>query len=698
MSVEVAKHLREIRRMAGIRAPRKRKRVPRQSYPQLVETAYAEAIIEAVVAEMRVSLRPLIAALPQILESAAKSRADSVDVSSFPVVIESKRGSIRSWVDSDGTLGSTVMLWDYGYLNGFRGTDKEDVDVYVGPDPAPDWIYVIRQMTKASGFTEYDEDKVMLGFDSEDSARVAYIAQYDDPRFFGGMVTMSPDDFRKSLAARGGRSIVHLDASEGEYARRLVEASRKKMSNLHSVEQVAKKFAEQVSSNQRRQLAGQVRAAIGVDVLIKDKNLGAKLKHFAAENVSLISSMKNHLHDSVEKIVTRAVTEGRPHKDVAEELEERFGIGENHARLIARDQIGKLYGQVNAARQKELGIKRFIWRTVGDERVRGEHDDLETESEENPFSYDDPPMVDGEKVLPGQPIQCVPGDSRVLLHSPAVKAYRRWHTGQLTELVTDSVESLRCTPNHPVLTSRGWLPAHLVKVGDYLIQAPRQSLDFGVRDPQGGEPVTAEQVFGALSLLGVAHRITALTGGFHGDAADEEIDVIEVDRLLFPDAMAQTSEVIGNHPLPLADESTLSSRDGSSMRVGLSPPSDRLVSCASKNSTLLVGHSAMPQSHRLAQPASAHTGLGQPPVDYLSRTVEQLSDAELAIAVEVSSHDLIRRQVKSVSTQNWQGYVYNFETDTGWFSSHAVIVHNCRCTAEPVFEDVINPPSGEDDE
>jgi SPP1 gp7 family putative phage head morphogenesis protein len=57
---------------------------------------------------------------------------------------------------------------------------------------------------------------------------------------------------------------------------------------------------------------------------------------------------------------------------------------------------------VNHARQRELGVERFVWRTMGDERVRDEHDELKGET----FSYDDPPEIDGEPTLPGDDVQC----------------------------------------------------------------------------------------------------------------------------------------------------------------------------------------------------------------------------------------------------------------------------------------------------
>jgi SPP1 gp7 family putative phage head morphogenesis protein len=43
------------------------------------------------------------------------------------------------------------------------------------------------------------------------------------------------------------------------------------------------------------------------------------------------------------------------------------------ARLIARDQVGKLQGQIHMTRMEDAGFERYEWMTVGDERVRTSH-------------------------------------------------------------------------------------------------------------------------------------------------------------------------------------------------------------------------------------------------------------------------------------------------------------------------------------
>lgn len=193
----------------------------------------------------------------------------------------------------------------------------------------------------------------------------------------------------------------HADADESKRAAALIEQARRALvqsTQPAGVEAIAQQFGKRTQEFNRVQLGRQVKAALGVDVLADNPKVKTALDHFVQENAALIKSIPSQVIDQVEGIVNRAFTSGSLHGDVADEIEERFNVGESRARLIARDQIGKLYGQTNAIRQQELGIERFVWRTAGDERVREEHADLDGEQ----FDYDDLP----DEGLPGEPIQC----------------------------------------------------------------------------------------------------------------------------------------------------------------------------------------------------------------------------------------------------------------------------------------------------
>ena len=188
---------------------------------------------------------------------------------------------------------------------------------------------------------------------------------------------------------------------ESGRARRLIDEATDRMRasiQPREIEQLARKFADRTQKWQGEQLRKQTRAALGADVFVSDKRVPAIVEHFVTQNVVLIRAVPEEIAIGVAKLSTQAFSSGMPHPELAKHIEARFDVGESRARLIARDQIGKLAGQVNAARQQSIGITQFVWRTVGDERVREEHDELDGES----FSYDDPP----DEGLPGEPIQC----------------------------------------------------------------------------------------------------------------------------------------------------------------------------------------------------------------------------------------------------------------------------------------------------
>jgi SPP1 gp7 family putative phage head morphogenesis protein len=164
------------------------------------------------------------------------------------------------------------------------------------------------------------------------------------------------------------------------------------------LERLAKNFARKVSEYNRVQLARQAQAALGADVFLTDAHLGGVIESFADANVGLVKDIGDDVARRVEASVLRGVQDGTRHEDIAKQIVDNFDIGEKRAKLIARDQVGKLYGQINSTRQRELGAEAFIWRTSNDERVRPDH----AKREGVKYSYAAPP--DGE--LPGEPVNC----------------------------------------------------------------------------------------------------------------------------------------------------------------------------------------------------------------------------------------------------------------------------------------------------
>lgn len=168
--------------------------------------------------------------------------------------------------------------------------------------------------------------------------------------------------------------------------------------NVRELERLAERYAFRTSQWQGEQLARQMRAALGVELPFQDRGFRQRVQEFTAENVALIKSIPQRFFDQVEQRVISGMREGLRWEDLAKTIEERFEVSRSSARLVARDQVGKFYGELQQTRQKELGVDGYIWRTVNDNRVREDH----VEREGKRFTWNDPPE-DGH---PGIPINC----------------------------------------------------------------------------------------------------------------------------------------------------------------------------------------------------------------------------------------------------------------------------------------------------
>lgn len=111
------------------------------------------------------------------------------------IAIENPVGSTR-----EGKGWKTTMRNAYGYVCRSEAVDGDEVDVYLGDDMDAPTVYVVHQR-KAGDWSKYDEDKVMIGFKSEVSARAAYLAHYDDERFLGPITAMPVDEFVQKVKA-----------------------------------------------------------------------------------------------------------------------------------------------------------------------------------------------------------------------------------------------------------------------------------------------------------------------------------------------------------------------------------------------------------------------------------------------------------------------------------------------------------------
>jgi SPP1 gp7 family putative phage head morphogenesis protein len=173
------------------------------------------------------------------------------------------------------------------------------------------------------------------------------------------------------------------------------------------IRQALKSKGLRIANWNKKQLTAALTAALSVDVYAAEPWLASALNGFIHTNVSLIESITRDQLRDAELRISSGIRQGMRVEELAKQIQGEFGVNakaKNRAELIARDQIGKFNGDLNHMRQKELGIEKYIWRTVRDERVRPTHAELDGTTQR----WDAPPVTekDGSRNHPGEDFQC----------------------------------------------------------------------------------------------------------------------------------------------------------------------------------------------------------------------------------------------------------------------------------------------------
>lgn len=315
--------------------------------------------------------------------------------------------------------------------------------------------------------------------------------------------------------------------------------------------------------------------------------------------------------------------------------------------------------------------------------------------------------------------------------------YRRHYEGEIVTLVTAAGHELSITPNHPVLTDRGWVPAGLLDVGDKLVSAVSSQWNVVGGPHVDHVPARIEDVVGALGMVSTAvrRRVPGSAEQFHGDGFASEVDVVSGHDLLGDDVdaalvkppaelylhrastkrsvrgLAETGlggleQLVGSsdsagyggvrggglfgaltcgHSLSAV---LASGASASEFYAGLSEPAcddgagdvvvggERQYGCAVGVTTGYVGGRINPVGH-----AVGVTRKFDPPMlhggEKAGRVFAELgADLRVRLAGSVHFDDLVDKRVGV-----YHGPVLNLATREGWYSANSITVSNCDCDA-----------------
>ena len=118
-----------------------------------------------------------------------------ITLAGLDITIENPKGSTRSGTSKDGETWSITMQHHYGDFAGTKGADGDPIDVFIGESTEFENVYIIDQVNLSGNF---DEHKVMLGFDTMAQAKAAYLANYKKGwNGLGDITSMPVEKFKK---------------------------------------------------------------------------------------------------------------------------------------------------------------------------------------------------------------------------------------------------------------------------------------------------------------------------------------------------------------------------------------------------------------------------------------------------------------------------------------------------------------------
>ena len=178
----------------------------------------------------------------------------------------------------------------------------------------------------------------------------------------------------------------------------------------------ASRWVGSLSENARRAQEKRLASALGVDytAIFDDKIVANAASLMSTEASALIERIpEKYFADIEEKVLLNYQQLPLPNDmSLTEYIAHTYNLEWNQAKLLARDQTSKINSAITQARNEELGVKEYIWRTAGDSRVVGAPGGLWTrpnrvhgnhyERDGKVFRWDEPPF-DGH---PGYAINC----------------------------------------------------------------------------------------------------------------------------------------------------------------------------------------------------------------------------------------------------------------------------------------------------
>ena len=256
--------------------------------------------------------------------------------------------------------------------------------------------------------------------------------------------------------------------------------------------------------------------------------LGDRVNQLMEEQVALITSIPIQAAERVHRITVEGLEDSIRPREVAKQIARSAQVTASRATLIARTETGRTASVLLQARCEEIGATHYVWHSLHDADVRPGHRAMDGKVCE----WANPPAVkeDDGRVYHHHPgaiwnCRCVTAETRV---DPAgiQQLFRAPYHGALYR-VQVAGQAFTCTPNHPILTARGWVAAASLQHGDYLVQILRDPIN-AVEAHEDDRLPTFAQLFESKAMRSISR--SRLEANFHGDLPSGDVDCVAFEQ------------------------------------------------------------------------------------------------------------------------------------------------------------------------
>ncbi len=296
---------------------------------------------------------------------------------------------------------------------------------------------------------------------------------------------------------------------------------------------------------------------------------------------------------------------------------------------------------------------------------------------------------------PAEVYNCFIGDTKIASDCKIIRSYKHKYEGDIVSIETAGGVKFSCTPNHPILTLRGWVAAELIDNGDDIIVASGRNREVVRRNPDINHAFPRiDAIHDLFDKLG-SKRACLLGVNFHGDVPASDVEIITHKRLLWDVRYTGACDRIYKFLLKRSDESFMCKspfvehfRGILSAALGNICRKSKLLSIFGRS----LRHS---EKHGLRPIALLDSGLVKPINNDCSGYAVLLGKCLNGFTGIVFCDKVVNVQRDSVST-----HVYNLQTENGYYFVNSIIpqngqkvngifavAHNCRCAETMVFDD-----------